>query len=445
VKATRTNSIHGLLGFAIPALVMLIAFPILLRHLGPDAFGIYILAMSITGTVLILDLGFSAATLKFVAEDVSKGDYKAAADGIIASFLFYSCLGLSVALVIWNSSEWLVSLFSIEDSLRADAVNVFRLSAMQFAVFFLTTMCISVFKGMQKFHLSMIALCLLALLTYGGALGGVVWGDISLTALMWITLTANLCVLGFSVAVVMWLCSQMGIKLHAARPSLAIFRRMAGFGAAFAVSSVAGILHAQLQRIFIGAALGPQYVSSFFLAVWGPAKLNSATLAMTEPLFPRTVFLAVSSDLMNMRRLYRKYFLLTSIISFLALSPLYILPEAIFSLWLGKSLPLDVPAVTKIVTIGLFFNAISQPATHVLNGMGKPWVNTAFTVLSPVVLYCLLLYYFLSKGSLEMDDFAYATAFSLIISAVVYLAWFEIFTMQLSEVKKVKSDMRKAD
>jgi O-antigen/teichoic acid export membrane protein len=71
------NVVHGVLGFAGPMMVVVASYPVLVGHLGPAAFGVYLLALSMSGTVTLLDLGFWAATLKFVAGDLAAGRHSA--------------------------------------------------------------------------------------------------------------------------------------------------------------------------------------------------------------------------------------------------------------------------------------------------------------------------------------------------------------------------------
>src|SRR5579864_4653319 len=85
---------HGLLGFAVPSLVVFASYPVLIRHLGAAAFGIYLLAASLSGALMFLDLGFSAATLRFVAQDLAAGRPQAAADVVVTSLVFYGGMGL---------------------------------------------------------------------------------------------------------------------------------------------------------------------------------------------------------------------------------------------------------------------------------------------------------------------------------------------------------------
>ena len=90
----RGNVIQGVLGFLGPAVIVLASYPALLRHLGAAAFGVYLLAISMSGSVVFLDLGLAAATVKFVAEDLASGRTKAAADVIVTSLVVFGATGL---------------------------------------------------------------------------------------------------------------------------------------------------------------------------------------------------------------------------------------------------------------------------------------------------------------------------------------------------------------
>src|SRR5216683_2683202 len=88
------NVVHGLLGFMGPAIIVAASYPVLVRHLGVAAFGVYLLALSLSGAVMLLDLGFCTATLKFVAEDLAAGRPRAAANVIVTSLVAYVGMGI---------------------------------------------------------------------------------------------------------------------------------------------------------------------------------------------------------------------------------------------------------------------------------------------------------------------------------------------------------------
>jgi len=425
----KQNSFYGLIGFAIPALILLIAYPILVKHLGTEVFGIYVLATSISGAIAFLDFGFSTATLKFVAEYMGKKDPKSVANVIITSLLFYGGLGSLGAIIIWMLSPWLSGLFSIDEKLSIDAMWAFRLSSIQFAISFLMMVFISLFKGLHKFNLSTLCLIMLSILNYGGVILAIFYANVNLVEIMIISLMANFVVLIIAIFIGYNVCQHDGIELDSGRVTSHIFKGMFNFGSALAICSILGYLHGQMQKIIIGVILGPQYVTYFHLGVWAPAKVNAGTLAMTEPLFPKIAASIIGENKESLRTIYLRYIVLTAGMSFLALCPLWFFSEFIFEIWFGENLPLSVATIASIVSIGLFINAIGQPTYHAINGIGQPWINTAFSIVSPFILYSILAFLFLSKKELVITDFAWATSISLIVSSLSHIIWYEWYVI----------------
>lgn len=424
MPSLRLNSAYSLLGFALPTACMLAAYPLLVHRLGATEFGLYILGTSFGGIMAFLDFGFSAATLKFVAEDHARGDRIAAADVLMASLWFYAVLGTAGALIIWVLAPNLVGMFSVAPELRGQAVWVFRLAAIQFVASFVNSVFISLFKGLHRFLWSSVTLTLLSVLTYGGAVLAVVWGHAGLLGVMEVSVGANVFALLLAGALGLGLCRRLGIDLAAAKPRRATYKRLFGFGSAMLLSSLMGILHSQVQRVLVGALLGPSYVTSLFLGVWGPAKVNAGTLALSEPLFPKTAEL-IETSASNLKGLYRRYVGGVALLSFLALAPLLFFSRRVFQLWFHHAIPPEVPEIASVVSAGLFFNAVSQPAHHVINGTGKPWVNAASSVVSPLILYAFVALAYLLRGRLTLMDFAWGTSVSLGAGSILYLLWYD--------------------
>jgi O-antigen/teichoic acid export membrane protein len=68
------NTALNIVGRVVPLLVALAAMPYVVRHLGPDRFGLLALAWMVVGYFALFDLGIGPATTKFVAELLGKGE-----------------------------------------------------------------------------------------------------------------------------------------------------------------------------------------------------------------------------------------------------------------------------------------------------------------------------------------------------------------------------------
>jgi O-antigen/teichoic acid export membrane protein len=422
MSSIRRNSFYGLLGFAIPTAVLLVAYPVLVRHLGAAAFGIYILATSISGTLAFLDFGFSSATLRFVAEDVAKENREAAADVIIASLIFYGGLGALGAIGIWVISPWLVSLFSVDRAMQPDAITAFRLTAIQFGAFLLTTVFISLFKGLQRFELSTLVLSSLSALTYGGATVAVLLADIGLIGITAISLIANLTVLAFSIVVGLSLSRASGIPLAAGRPSLATFRRMFGFGAIMAVNSVAGLLLYKIQQYFVGALIGAVAVTIYVLAFTIALKAHAVVNAITEVMFPLASAL---QDRRRLRHVYLRMLIGSAVVALMILLPLAIFPKPIMTLWVGAELAEQVSPLLPILALACFFLSLSPAPYHVVNGIGRPGFNTWFYAINALTNVAMIGLFTL--GHITVIRFAWAFAIANVTSGLMYQVAVELF------------------
>lgn len=418
----KTNSLYGLVGFAIPTAVMLVAYPILVHYLGVEAFGVYILATSISGALAFLDFGFSAATLRFVAGNMAKRDQKAAAEVIVASLIFYGGLGAFGSLFIWFLSPWLVSLFSVELSMQADAVWAFRLAAIQFLPFFLITVFISLFKGMQRFDLSTLALSSLSILTYGGATAGVLLAGVGLVGVTAISLAANLTILVISAVIGLSLCRTHSIALSSARPSLSTLRRMFGFGVAMAVHSLTSWFFSHAQRFLVGALIGPAAVTIYALALAIVRKAHAAVNAAMEVLFPLASAMA---DQIRLRHLYLRMLFVSSVMAILILLPLAIFAKAILTFWVGVDLARQAAPLMPLFAVAFFFVSLSPVPFHVVNGIGRPWFNVFFDVIN-IVIAILLIIIFTLDG-ITLVKFVWAFAIAHITFSLMFLMAVEVF------------------
>lgn len=420
--SVQRNSFFGLLGFAVPTAVLFVAYPILVRRLGMESLGLYLLATSMSGALAFLDAGFSAATLKFVAEDLGHGRKAEAAEVLMASILFYATVGSAAAVVLWLLSPWLVSIFHVEPKLNAVAIRAFRLASVQFAVFFTLTVFISLFKGMHRFHLSTLSLSLLSVLTYGGAVIAVIFGHAGVAGVTAVSLAANVVVLAISAVIGLRLCTSQQMPLLSARPTVSTYKRILSFGAFMTLNGIATLLLLQIQKYLIGITLGPAAVGVYQTASVPPSKIHAAVNAATEVLFPMT---SAATDPVQLRRVYVRMLGATVAFAALAFLPLVFLGPWLLSLWLGKSNSPQLQSLIVIFAVAYLFLAVSPPPFHLLNGLGKPWINTIFFMFTAILNVGLIGLGYLT--GITLNKIAWAFAAANIFTAILYHATVEFY------------------
>jgi len=411
VKIGR-NAVHGLLGFAAPSLVIFASYPILIRHLGVPAFGIFLLAASLSGAMMFLDLGFSAATLKFVAQDLAAGRPEAAADVVLTSLAFYGGMGLAGGTIIGALAPLWATLFQVGPHLRADAIVVFRLAGAQFAVYLPSMVFVSIAKATGHFDRSTFALSLLSITTYGTAIVAGMAGA-GLAGAMAAVVVANcgtFVVIGVDG---LRLCRACGIDLRTASP--VAFRRMFGFGWILTVNSISGFFLYQVQKFLVGAAMGPGAVPVYQAAVVLPSKLHAAVNAATEVMFP---FASAAHDRTLVRQVYLRMLGGSALSALVGFAALVALARPLLRLWLGAGVAAPTAPLIPVFALGYALLALSPAPFHLVNGLGRPGLNTLFYAMNA----CLnvVLAGALALSGLTLMKLAWAFTAANILTGVLY-------------------------
>ena len=413
----KRNAFFGFAGFVVPALTILATYPILASRLGAEAFGIFVLASSIGGAISFIDLGISAATVKYLAEDMERQKTDSAAEIISTSLLFYGVVGITVGLLVWLAAPWLAGLFAAEIELSEEAVWAFRLAGVQFAAFFLLNVILSLFKGMLEFHWSAVYLSLLTILTYVGAVAAVLIGGAGLIGVVIVSVVSHWASLLLAAGTAFQRCRHFKMNVLSAKPSVAAFRRMIRFGAYMAVNSVSGLFLYQIQRFLVGALFGPAAVTVFHLSVTFVSKVHSVIGAITEVLFP---FSSAERNIHRVRYIYLRMLSGSAVLAAVALGILVIWAEPILTLWIGEELSRDVTPLVPYFAAAYFVLALSAAPYHLVNGTGKPWVNTlsyAGNALLNVLFIAVFLYF-----DQSLKSFALAFVMANIVNGLLYQA-----------------------
>jgi O-antigen/teichoic acid export membrane protein len=404
------NVVHGVLGFVGPLLIVVACYPVLVRHLGPAAFGVYLLALSLSGTVSLLDLGFWAATLKFVASDLASGRPRAAADVIVTSLMAYTALGILGGTTIAIFAPSLAGFFRIHEP--APAILTFRLAALLFMMILPASVFVSVAKAAGQFDRSAVFASLLSIATYGGAVVAVLAGA-GLVGAMAATVVANFAASAAIATAGVRLCRARGIRLSRGRP--VAFRRMLGFGWVLTVNSLAAFLLYQVQRYVAGVVLGPVAVTVIQTASVVPSKMHAAVSAATEVMFP---FSSVSRDRARLRQIYLRMLWGSALVASAGFAALVLLARPLLVIWVGAGLAASVWPLLPIFALGYFFLALSPAPFHLVNGLGRPGLNTLFYVMNALLNVAFLAA--TATGGVTLLKLAWSFAAANVLTGICY-------------------------
>lgn len=128
-KTISRNIKYNAISQAFAFVITLVLFPFIVDHVGNEVYGAYLLVMTFTGYLGVLDFGVTSAVIKYVAEFIGRGDRDGAKKIISASFSFYLIIGVIAAVILLILSFSFDYIFNVEEVNKAMVQQLFWIAA----------------------------------------------------------------------------------------------------------------------------------------------------------------------------------------------------------------------------------------------------------------------------------------------------------------------------
>ena len=380
------NAIFSLVGLGAPLLVALFSFPLLIRDLGTDRFGVLTLAWMVIGYFNLFDMGLSLALTKMVAEKLGSRQEQDIPALVWTTLLLMLSLGLAGMVVVGLLSPWLVhEVLKIPEALQHETLNVFYLLAGALPIVISTAGLRGVLEARQRFALTSAVRLPMGVFTFLGPLMVLPFSQ-SLFPVV------ALLVVGRVVAWIVHflLCLHvMPELLHGIQFEPSMVRPLLGFGGWVTISSVVGPLMVYLDRFLIGSIISIEAVAYYTTPYEMVTKLLLVPSALMGILFP-----AFATSFVQDRGRTHMLFGRGLKYLFLILFPLTLvivtLAEEGLSLWLGADFAKHSAEVLQWLAIGVFINCLAQVPFFLVQGIGRPDLSAKFHLIElPVYLMAL--------------------------------------------------------
>jgi O-antigen/teichoic acid export membrane protein len=372
------NTVLNVAGQVIPLLVGVATMPYVIRHLGPDRFGLLSLAWVVVGYFGLFDLGIGPAATKFVAELLGKGETEKLPTVVWTALATQSSFGLLAGLLLATSSPALVNHFlKVSLALRADAHWVFLILAVSFPISFPVGSLRGVLAASQRFDL------LNAIGIPSRALGFVI--------------PAGALALGFNLrGIVLFLVVGQAVGLGAyflvclrLYPALrrrcafkrSLVRCLLGFGGWVTVSDGVNPILAYFDRFLIGALRSIAAVGFYTPPYMISSKLGILPGSLAATLFPAfSTSAGRGDDEWVKSALVRSLKYLLLLVGPAALV-LVFFARPILTLWLGAKFAGEGALVLQILAVGVLINSLANVPYNLLRGIGHPDLTAKFHLL----------------------------------------------------------------
>jgi O-antigen/teichoic acid export membrane protein len=355
--------------------------PFILQQIGVENFGMWSLCLAITGVLGVLDLGFSTAAVKYVAECAGNGKHEARNEALSTLLMVYAFLGVVVLVLVLVAIPAGIHWFGLE----AEDAQVFRLIVTITGVAQAIALPLTIFRSalvgqgrydvVNSFDIGIIVLnitLVITLLTSGLGLPGLAFANASI-------------VLAGPLALVPMAFKKIpGLALSFNRIRLARLREAAPLAVWFMLANIALIITLRSDALLIKIYLPLTAVAAFAIA----AKISESSYLLNKQ-FSNALMPLISSsrgagDTATVRAILQDGTRYLAMVSAPVLGLLFFHAERVIDLWVGPELKAAVLPL-RILLLAVFFSTLQFNAANVL-GMTGGHRRVAWTMIGSAAL-----------------------------------------------------------
>ncbi|WP_041450424.1 lipopolysaccharide biosynthesis protein [Anaeromyxobacter dehalogenans] len=288
------------LGTVVRIAVSFLSVPILTRLLGMSQWGVLALCQAAVAPLALLDAGFGAASVRYVAQSVGAGERRGAVQVVHTTLMVNLAMGLAGAAALAGLAGWLASsVFAIPAERAAAAATAFRLIGLAWLVGMTQGAWVSTVAAHQRYDVLLrIGTISTALTAAAQVIAAVVTRD-----LRWVV--AGQVVVATAVALIYRRVADRLLPGAGGPPRFdrAAFGRSARFGGWQVTATVGGMLAGWADRYVLGILSSPAVVGAYAVAHAVYIQLYGTFGELGEVLFPAVSHREGQADLVSARRL----------------------------------------------------------------------------------------------------------------------------------------------
>jgi O-antigen/teichoic acid export membrane protein len=364
-----TAGAWGMGGRAVLLIGNCVAAPFTIRLLGPSAYGLWALLLTILGWGYYADAGMGTASTKIGAECVAHGDDQGEVAVVWTALALTSVIATAVAVALALGAPFLLAhLVHVHASLLRSAVVALRVTC---AVLLVQAIA-GVLNTPPLIRLQLRRYTMVTTTANFVAVAGI---PIALAIFSGGVLTASTVLLASALVTVFGVI-RLALAFQPAvrhpRFTKQAMRQLLAYGGATTIGGLATIPLTSAERFFLASNHSTSTVAYFAVAATLATTIQVLPEQLLTPLVPAMATLAASGRLAGLRSVYRQA--LAGL--FLVLTPVAILlalvAQPFLTLWAGPLYGLHSTGPFLVALIGAWFNAFAWVPISYLQSSGRP-------------------------------------------------------------------------
>ncbi len=376
-KNIKYNAISQVAAF----LINFALLPFIVSHAGKEVYGIYILVVTFTGYLGLMDLGVGGATVKYIAEFISRDDDKKVTDIISASFTLFVIIGILAAIALFILSYCFDVFFKVDIASMIIIKHLFWVASVSSLFIWPGRIFDYALQGFQRYDRYAINNIIFTILI---GISAYIIFNRNYGIVCFLAASSILTILKYLSSYFIVKKSLLKEKIHFPYFKKDIFKIIFDFSFYTFLSSLAGILIFNLDTIIVGAFVSLAAVTVYnvgFSIQQGFRMLNSL---IGGPLFPAYVEMEGKSEYEKQKLVLFKgtKYLGFIFIPMVLVTLIFAKPLIIY--WMGDMFVMSVMPAQILISFWLF-NGILEIGSGMLSAKGMVKIIFKLLFLNAII------------------------------------------------------------
>jgi len=385
-KSLFTNAFWNISANLFSMLILFILAPFLITRLGESQYGMYILLVSVSSFLGIMNLGLGEATLRYVAFYFGREDLEGVRRVFQATLFVYAISGALSFLILFFGAPFLVNLFKLQLAEKNLANSLFKLTAIAFFVRFISGPIGAVSQGLLRYDIYSKINIIENILRIIGSILFILLG-FGLSGLMILNIILSLFCLVTNMVLTKKLVPSISFLPVTSKSAL---KEVFGYGIFAFLSQIFGIIWQNADRMILGALIGTSAIA--FFAV--PQDLAFRALGLAAA--GGAVLLPKFSSIHNqdeLNKLFTRSTLIFLILTAIVFVPISVVIKDFLRLWVSPEFASKCGFVGTILAVSCIIRGAFVPNESLFRGIGKPQYYLILVILtsSTIIISDLIL------------------------------------------------------
>lgn len=365
VRLMRDSALNNA-ALVLSGMISMVLVPVMLKGFGADSYGIWIAALSVTGTVGLIDLGLGMSVTREAATSLNDQGTSTAASFIRAAGTVCFLIGVIGGLIIATLGLPLSNGLHVSAANRSTATTVFELAGVSFFADRLLAFTAAVLGGLRRFDLTNSLSTITAIVRALGIIALIKTGSGVVTVMVWQVTSTALAVIAGQRLVRQ---QRAEFRFQLGSFNWDLLRSRLTFGLATQLTAIFEIMIWRVAPLVVGLVLGSKWIVPYYIAQKFPTSLAPIIWSTADALFPAASQHRRDRDMHRTREILETGTRWIVVLSLPLCMGLWVVAPKLLHAWVG-TVPTGEALVLRLITLAVFMEGLSAASIQVLWGRG---------------------------------------------------------------------------